>query len=350
MPASKEHVLSDAIASLLEAELAGRDRLLGKGAFASSEAEAVREGASLLAEAMRRCHPALRDGPDVQFDFADDCTAPRLAAALAFGAVTARVLAPRSSERNAGAEVQLLCAIFNLGIGLVDSVCDDDADTGRALLELVSRHDLVDASAEPRERGWLRGATPPTLARDYAVAFTVEVIETFFETLHSVYQGDGWSECRRAVGTRLEAALDAERQTLVRPGPGDTRVAELIGCSRATSVLPFQIIETIALGADSPAAGSAGTLLGEAMWRIDDLVDLCDDARSGALNGLLLEATAEGARYDATAHERLLASGKIARAAAQAAADLDSSLQQAQDDRAVDSFLYFVQRYAGIAP
>jgi len=48
-------------------------------------------------------------------------------------------------------------------------------------------------------------------------------------------------------------------------------------------VLPFEIIETLATGATT----AAGTDLGEAMWRIDDLVDLGRDASSGALNWIV---------------------------------------------------------------
>ena len=132
---------------------------------------------------------------------------------------------------------------------------------------------------------------------------------------------------------------------------------QLIECSRLTSVLPFQIIETLAGGADAPPSRRAGTLLGEAMWRIDDLVDLCDDARSGALNGVLLAATPDAGvrsgRDLSAALERLLASTDIACAAAEAAERLLAGLQRCGGDAADDHgrlFLYFVQRYAGIAP
>jgi hypothetical protein len=223
--------------------------------------------------------------------------------------------------------VQLLCAVFNLGIGVVDNVCDEDAEAGAALLELVRRQDLVDAAAEPRERGWLRGGA---LARDYTVAFALDVIETFFQTLHEVFPGYEWADRRRRVGIQLEAALEAEHRTVGRPAVGD--VADLVECSRLTSVLPFEIVETIASGQ------GAGTLLGEAMWRIDDLVDLPQDARSGALNGVLLQAPGI---------DHLLTSGEIAYTAVRAVEDLRAALAPA-DDRAGRSFLFFVQRYAGL--
>ena len=175
--------------------------------------------------------------------------------------------------------------------------------------------DLAAASEPPRERGWLRAAVPPALAADPAAAFTVAIIEVFFETLHASYPDDAWLALRRGVGTQLCAALEAERQSVVRSPEGTTR-EQLIECSRLTSVLPFQIIETLACGAETPREPSAGTRLGEAMWRIDDLVDLCEDAHSGSLNGVLLAATPDagrrGGRDLPAVLERLLTSTDIA--------------------------------------
>ena len=170
------------------------------------------------------------------------------------------------------------CATFNLGIGLVDGLCDEDAETGAALLELVQGQDVASAAAEPRGRGWLHTTLPTALAEDHTVAFTVDIIEAFFEKLHDVYPDEAWLQQRRGVGTQLEAALEAERRSVVRPADGATR-EQLIECSRLTSVLPFQIIEVLAGGDHAPTERTAGTLLGEAMWRIDDLVDLCEDVR-----------------------------------------------------------------------
>ena len=136
-------------------------------------------------------------------------------------------------------------------------------------------------------------------------AFTVEIIEVFFETLHAVYPGEAWLHLRAASAAQLDAALEAER-AVGRRGGGPTDRERLIECSRLTSVLPFEIIETLAAGGRAHDRPSAGTLLGEAMWRIDDLVDLCQDARSGALNSVLLTATE--ARRGVAALERLLAS------------------------------------------
>ena len=107
--------------------------------------------------------------------------------------------------------------------------------------------------------------------------------------------------------------------------------------------------------ATSTSEPTAGTLLGEAMWQIDDLVDLCQDARRGSLNGFLLAvATGSGRPGDRdllAALERLLNSTDIACAAAGAADKLLAGLQHAGDEhQGTASFLHFIQRYAGVPP
>jgi hypothetical protein len=236
-------------------------------------------------------------------------------------------------------DVEFICAIFNLGIGLVDGLCDEDAEIGDVMLKLLQAHDLADAVEHPRARGWLRATLLPALAQDPTVAFTADVIEMFFQTLHDVYPDAAW---RRRVGVQLGAALEAELASVTQSA--DTARDQLIECSRLTSVLPFQIIDTLADAQRARAEPTAAIQLGEAMWRIDDLVDLCQDARRGLLNGILL---ATGEHDVIKALECLLASTDIACAAREAADDLQAGLQRADDPT---SFLYFVQRYAGIAP
>jgi hypothetical protein len=304
--------IEQAVTRRLEIELAARGLLLTTDELAAAEAEAAQRGAQLLRSVVDRCYPGARLG------FESDRAAERLAAALVFGAETARVLGPPATP-----EAEVLCAIFNLGIGLVDNLCDDDAETGLALLELVQGHGLVEAAEHPRARGWLRAALPQALARDHTAAFTADIVETFFAALHDVFPGDERLQHRRLVGERLEAALDAERASVLRD-PSD----QLLECSRLTSVLPFQIIEILADG-----DRRAGTLLGEAMWRIDDLVDLRQDAGSGALNSILLAATND-------------LEADVGRAAAEAAEKLRAGLA----GRPGRSFLYFIQRYASIPP
>jgi hypothetical protein len=357
IPGHIEQAVGAAVARQLETELGDRGLLLRADDLASASIEAARRGRDLLPRIIARCYPSESEGGmGLTVEFDDEHAAARIETALAFGAAAAGALG--RCERGVGpsaGSIELICAIFNLGIGLVDSLCDADSATGEALLTLVQGQDLAAASEAPRERGWLRAEAPaaPALADDPAAAFTVEIIESFFELLHESYPDETWLTLRRAVGAQLCAALAAERQTVVRSPDAITR-DQLIECSRLTSVLPFQIIETLACGADTAQEPSAGTRLGEAMWRIDDLVDLCDDARSGSLNGVLLAATPTdghpGERDSLAALERLLASEAIACAAAEAAEWLLAGLRLGGNTDDQPLFLHFVLRYTGITP
>jgi hypothetical protein len=341
-----EQAVSDAVAHHLETELGTRGLLLAAADLALAETEAARLGARLLTDVIQQCYSLEEpESSALGVEFASEHVAPRLGAALAFGAATAQMLAPDGVDAKRFDEIELICATFNLGIGLVDGVCDDNAAAGVVLLETVGAQDLASVVDEQRGRGWLRAALPSPLARDYTVAFTVEIIEVFFELLHDVYPADAWSQQRRRIGTQLASALDAEHRSLVRPPP-----EELLECSRLTSVLPFEIIEALARNGEASSERSAATLLGEAMWHIDDLVDLGQDARSGALNGVLLEAAADAGGDDVRL-EQVLATTRIASAAAEGAESLRSGLQLAGalDQPAGLVFLSFIQRYAGIA-
>jgi hypothetical protein len=217
------------------------------------------------------------------------------------------------------------------------------------LLAGIFDADLVEAAVHRRDRGWLHAALPDFLTADDAVAFTASVTEAFYDNLHDLYADQ--PEVRRMVGEQLAEALEAETDSVQDPFttlPPERRVE----CSRATSVLPFNIIDTITIAGRS--TDSTATMLGEAIWRIDDLVDIIDDARSGALNGVLLQACRRRGRhdgYDITDLSEVLDPTGIASAAAEAADRLQDGLGLgtiAPDDRL--AYLGFVQRYAGIEP
>lgn len=361
IPAPLERTVNDAVAHHLETELGNQGLLLTADGLSAAEAETAQLGARLQLCVMRRCYPISRYGQAPELEFESEHTADRLHAGLAFGSATARVLAPDRREFAQPAEsVELLCAVFNVGIGLVDSLCDEHPEAGVLLLELLERRDLRKIAEEPQGRGWLRATLPMRLAEDPTVAFTADMIEVFFELLHETYPDDARSQQRCGVGDQLGAALMAERRTVDRSADRTTR-RQLIDCSRLTSVLPFQIIETLVRGHLASTEPSTGTQLGEAMWRIDDLVDLCQDARSGALNSVLL-AAATGAgrpreRDRLGALEHLRTSTDIARVANEAADRLVAGLQggRGRRDTRIDPartapFLYFIQRYVGIMP
>lgn len=346
IPARLDQLVTEAVTRHLVAELGQRGLLLTAGGLAAAGAQAARRGARLRGRLLQQCYPtAGQDGGSVRFE--NQHTAPRLDAALAFGAATAHVLA--DPDEPVAEPVELLCATFNLGIGLVDGLCDDNPDMGAALLELIEDADLARAVEVRRGRQWLDPTLPSTLLGHPAVAFTVDVVEAFFETLHQVHPGEASLPRRRRVGAQLATALQAERDSVTQPADQIAR-EELLACSRLTSVLPFQVIEALANGAPAPEP-TAGTRIGEAMWRIDDLVDVCEDARRGSLNSVLLAATAAAGRPSErellAALESLLGSTEIADAAAEAADGLLAGLPPASPEDSA-GFLYFVQRYAGI--
>jgi hypothetical protein len=350
IPARLQRSIEDAIAHHLATELGDRGLLLTAGDLAVAEAETAALGERLLTRVLEQCYPVI-DGLTVEFEGGGDVA--RIGGALAFGAVTATVLASGHTEGLTGA-AELLCATFNLAIGLVDGVCDGDVETGERLLNHLQGADVIGAATDCRGPGWLREGLPLSLAANPSVAFTVDIIEAFFDTLHRVYSDEAVTHVRRIVGDQLALALATEAQSVGRSLIGSSH-ERAIECSRGTSVLPFEIIETLSTGARTSEAPTAGTLLGEAMWRVDDLVDLCDDARFGALNGVLVAASnhrrVDGSeRYQLPDLERLLATSDIASVAARAAECLREGLRLAGGvtGREQNAFLQFIQRYAGI--
>jgi hypothetical protein len=360
IPEPVEQSINDAVTRGLATELGDRGLLLRAGDLAVVESETTALGARLLNRVIQQCYSSIVPagvGPVVQFEQPGDVA--RIGAALAFGAVAAAVFASTGrAVVRLTRPTELCCATFNLGIGVIDGVCDGNAETGERLLKHIQGADLVGAALQARGPGWLRDGLPASLAADHSVAFVMDLIEAFFETLHVVYPGEIGAHVRSTVGDHLALALESEARSVCRSLVPSSR-GQLIECSRRTSVLPFEIIETLATGGPASCTPSAGTLLGEAMWRIDDLVDLCQDARRGALNGVLLAATEErprhagdGERYHLADIERLLASSDIASAATKAAASLLSGLGLTGDVTGPPqrAFLLFVQRYAAIPP
>lgn len=360
VPAHVERAVEESVVHHLRTELAACGLLLTTDALCQANAEAAQRGKALLAGLITRCYGVQPQGSAaVSFEFQSEESRVHIEAALAFGATTAIVLAPiKDGTKQDFGRIELLCAIFNLGIGLVDSLCDEDSGIGMTLLGFLDGDRLMACAEMPRQRGWLHSALPAALAGVAAVAFAADLIEVFFQELHAVYPGK--HSLRRGIGAQLAAALVAERDS-VSWLPDRSERERSLQSSRLTSVLPLQIIESLARGSITTEEKSAGILLGEALWRVDDLVDLCQDARGGALNSLLLRALDDAPRsgnaHDpVTALERLLGSTDIAEAAAEAAQCLVAGLrlgdgvQPAERGGTIPAFLYFIQSYAGVRP
>jgi hypothetical protein len=107
--------------------------LLTRAASASATTDAARWGAALLRRVVAHCYQdRWQDDrvPNVEFD--DDQAETRIEFAFAFGSVTANLLTPpwRTDRGLPAGSVDMLCAVFNLGIGLVDGLCDGTPQLG----------------------------------------------------------------------------------------------------------------------------------------------------------------------------------------------------------------------------
>jgi hypothetical protein len=348
IPGALEDEIDVAVTRHLETELGARGLLLSSADLAIAESTTAALGRRLMARLLQQCYPEA-DDLTVEFERTGDIA--RIGAALAFGAVTSRVLARADGRARRPLSTEYVCGVFNLAIGLIDGICDGDVDTGTQLLANIFDADLYAAATRRRDHGWLHTSLPNFLATDDAVAFTVSVTEAFYDNLHDLYADQ--PEVRRIVGEQLADALKAESDSVQDPF-AVLSPERRVECSRTTSVLPFNIIETITTAGRAVAVPSRATVLGEAIWRIDDLVDIVDDARSGALNAVLLDAGRRRGHhggYDMADLSAVLASSGIESAAAEAADRLQAGLGMgaiAPDDRF--AYLGFVQRYAGIEP
>jgi hypothetical protein len=251
---------------------------------------------------------------EVLFESHDERT--RIEQALLFGWVTAEVLAPGAVDDRP----RLLCALFNLFIGMIDSFCDTEPHGGDALMAALLSFDVEAQTIGALQKGRMLASLPFAASVDPTIAFIARVIDAFYSVLHATHS----LSVRKDVGRLLAQALAAEKLSVAASSNGPD---ELLEASRNTSVLPFLIMGTLVQG-DIAAA----THLGEAMWRIDDLIDLEADAESGALNSLLITGAPDRDTIKAVARE--------------AAEHLHAGL----GDLHQGQFLAFVHRYTGITP
>ena len=322
--------VEDAARAQLRAALDDRGLLLGEADLVAGIEAAAALGRRLLTDVVERAYrDVLASRASVRIAFGHSGTGPRMGMALAFGALVARLVRPVGA-RPFPDEPDLLCAVFNLGIGLVDSLCDASPHEGLPLLCALGELDLPGLVAP---EGGLATTVCPDLLADPTVAFTVRVVGLFFDQVHSVLSGDDSRGARSRVGLLLADALAAERRSVGRGSGGDGE--SLVETSRRTSVLPFQTLSILAGGAPDGPAWATATALGEAMWRVDDLVDVGQDAESGALNSLLVA----GGDLDA----------RICVAAREAAEQLATALEVAPGGAAANArrdLLACVQSYA----
>ncbi|MFJ9729558.1 hypothetical protein ACIRP3_43245 [Streptomyces sp. NPDC101209] len=356
IPRNLRQEVTRAVKRSLAPQLEARGLLLSHDELASATIENVRSGETLLHHLIEVGYADQRKSQRcVQFE--DDQAAVRIGLGLAYGSVTGALLAPPRTSGEQTHAIDLSCAMFNLGAGLIDGLCDGTPPLGLEFLRIVQGLDLAGSTRDQWPADRVRSALPAPLSTDLTVAFTARIIDGFLGLLCVGHPGDAGAALRERIGALLSEALEAENHSVQgRPQPA-TR-DQLIEYSRQTSVLPFQVIEHLATGDPVITAPTAGTLLGEAIWRIDDLVDLAQDADDGSLNAVLLATADEpwsSSSCDSVAKlERVIASDAIAHTASAAAELLEAGLAAASernpDSATRQRFLSFVHHCAGLAP
>ena len=209
-------------------------------------------------------------------------------------------------------------AVFNFGISIFDLLHDTQPDLVENFATHFDRHILSRLHSEP----------------DFAVelaeiAATIDVPEfrLILQVIAEVYRqfhvlgignfGKVTDLLSAAYEAELKSAVPAERQCVV----------ELARTARTKSMLPFAIIGAIGgldAGTDEQCSAPDRIVerVGTIFWRIDDLADIVSDARSGALNSLLVEARSEAGEDIAPTLTRLLDSRSIESAASEVRDDL----------------------------
>jgi hypothetical protein len=213
----------------------------------------------------------------------------RMPIVLAFGFETGAAL---YSLQNQGGrnrrEVGNMCAIFNLGISIFDLICDNFPAEA---LELTQWFDHR-PSTSSRPRGGLV-ALSPNLRDSQAleVRLLAKLVAWFFEQLDS-HAGTSNQAVFKRVKRHLLEAYRAEMNSFHFPRGPRNRPLKI---SRIKSTLPFVIIaELSSLFVLQPRNAvmllvrNLTKHLATGFWLTDDLVDIIDDSRTGALNSAIV--------------------------------------------------------------
>jgi hypothetical protein len=201
--------------------------------------------------------------------------------------------------------VARLGGLLSLGIVLFDHVIDNLAERGSILLEELNPSVLFSSSVGARTRH-------VDLAVDFLAALALEIVagarrlggrpddsETFVQLLNAMYRGESMSVAIR----RIDA-------------PPSREVWEFMRCK---SALPATAVGVVALlgnptasNAQRDLVAAAATLMGDAFWIVDDLVDIQSDWEAGCWSRplwLLQKQTGENPGSGETAIRRVLDTG-----------------------------------------
>ena len=214
------------------------------------------------------------------------------------------LMRPAQPQHHAAA---VLGAVFNTGIALFDYLVDESS-LGGALFDAVNP-DIVGGLLDPASGAQAELARAGRLATDPRLRLLLAIVGAF-ATLSQRLVGSGGNHAAGRDLSQLVAALfHAERAVSVgraaRANPGD-----LLPALETKSALPSLTLLHIAMiGSSAPSplttrARQAAAALGHVLWRVDDLVDLLTDCRTGSPSALL-QAVAEqvAARGGSTASD-----------------------------------------------
>jgi hypothetical protein len=228
------------------------------------------------------------------------------------------LLHARASERLAAAR---LGGLFNLGVSLLDLVCDEQPERRARLLDCVTPHFLErQLSGHGAAR---RSSGDPAI--DYLVAL---IVDLFADARRLASNSSDWSAFSRLIG----AMYGGERLAIAARRGEHAPTPEVWEALRRKSALPLETMATLAVLASPHATASrrdtaleAAALAGEAIWIIDDLVDVREDWNAGCWSRplwLLAQTTGTGSTpaNAEQALDRLLAGG-VAAAEARCLAD-----------------------------
>jgi len=219
----------------------------------------------------------------------------RVPLVLAFGFETGTAFYSLQDRRQKHRrEAGNLCAIFNLGISLFDLIYDNFPAMARELSQWFIERQSI--SPLPTARSPLADSSS-TGSQTTEVRLLTTLINWFFDQLESAANISRNTDVYQRVTRHLFEAYHAEMNSApASQGSASTAVR----ISQAKSTLPFIIItELSSLFVVQPRSGVAPLVrsltrhLAANFWLTDDLVDIIDDARAGALNSIVCRAKSD---------------------------------------------------------
>jgi hypothetical protein len=246
-----------------------------------------------------------------RFHAATGLDQPTCERVLGFGHVQAMALGRAlTTERRHQAEAAEAAALFNLGIALFDHVTD----------RLTAAAERLDRAVTPESLARLGAAGGPLeLTGHPALDPLIRLIGSFFARCRQLERHVGGLERLHTLVGRMHRAQTGSSVLRRAEVPADGALLAGLGDKSALPLLTMAHI--MALAEADPAtlleAEPAIVRLGEAMWILDDLVDLAEDWRAGVWTRpwLLCALRAPGLAPDAPlelALDALLASGVVA--------------------------------------